>query len=94
MDEISETRRSAVERIKWLSRLRRVVLKVGTQVLIDDAGRLEPEVFARLAREVSKIEEECGISFIVVTSGAIMAGRARVGLEADRDSIPVKQAIP
>lgn len=93
MDEISETRRSAVERRKWLSRLRRVVLKVGTQVLIDDAGRLEPEVFARLAREVSKIEEECGISFIVVTSGAIMAGRARVGLEADRDSIPVKQAM-
>src|SRR5216683_4348115 len=59
-----------------VGRARRVVVKVGSAVL-SDADGLRPEVIARLAAEIDALVRE-GREVVVVTSGAIVAGRARL----------------
>jgi glutamate 5-kinase len=59
-----------------VGRARRVVVKVGSAVL-SDADGLRPEVIARLAVEIDALVRE-GREVVVVTSGAIVAGRARL----------------
>ncbi len=60
-----------------LGRARRAVIKVGSAVLSDGAG-LRTEVIERLAAEVDDVIKS-GRDVILVTSGAIAAGRARLG---------------
>ncbi len=55
---------------------RRVVVKVGSAVL-SDADGLRPEIIAHLAAEIDAIVR-AGREVVVVTSGAIVAGRARL----------------
>src|SRR6202167_693302 len=59
-----------------LPRAHRVVVKIGSAVL-SDAGGLRPEVIARLAAEIDA-QIRAGREVVVVTSGAIVAGRARL----------------
>jgi glutamate 5-kinase len=60
--------------------LRRLVVKVGSAVLSDPNG-LRPDVIADLARQIDAIMRE-GREVVLVTSGAIAAGRARLGRRA------------
>jgi len=60
-----------------LTRVRRLVIKVGTAVL-SDADGLRTEVIESLAADVDAAVRN-GREIIVVTSGAIAAGRARLG---------------
>jgi glutamate 5-kinase len=69
--------------------LRRLVLKVGSGVLAGEDG-LRREVIARIALEVSK-QAEAGRQAIVVTSGAVAAGRLRLHQQS-RSSIGARQA--
>jgi len=73
-----------------LKRARRIVVKIGSSLLSADAG-LDLERIRALVREV---EELGGNSrqFILVTSGAVAAGRARLGLRERPKTIPQKQA--
>jgi glutamate 5-kinase len=60
-----------------IARAKRLVVKVGSAVL-SDANGLRPDVMARLADEIDTVvhaEREV----VLVTSGAIAAGRARLG---------------
>jgi glutamate 5-kinase len=63
-----------------LTPLRRLVVKVGSAVLSDPNG-LRPEVIANLARQIDAIITG-GREVVLVTSGAIAAGRARLGRRA------------
>jgi len=56
---------------------RRVVVKVGSAVLTDKNG-LKTGVIANIARELSFLQET-GREVILVTSGAVAAGRRRLG---------------
>ena len=72
-------------------RLRRVVVKVGSGLIADavegpDRARIEP-----LAAELTALMAG-GIEVALVTSGAIAAGTARLGLGGKPRSIPEKQA--
>jgi glutamate 5-kinase len=69
---------------------RRIVVKVGSSVLTDD-GELREEVFAGIARQVSKLADE-GRQLVVVTSGAIALGSRELGWRGPGASIPEKQA--
>jgi glutamate 5-kinase len=60
--------------------LRRLVVKVGSAVLSDPNG-LRPDVIADLARQIDAIMRD-GREVVLVTSGAIAAGRARLGRRA------------
>jgi glutamate 5-kinase len=60
--------------------LRRLVVKVGSAVLSDPNG-LRADVIANLARQIDVIIRD-GREVVLVTSGAIAAGRARLGRRA------------
>ena len=73
-----------------LGRLRRVVVKVGTSLLTLPSGGLDPDRIASLARELAAVKREREV--VLVSSGAIAAGVARLGLGARQRSIPETQA--
>jgi glutamate 5-kinase len=60
-----------------LGRVRRVVVKVGSAVLTDGDG-LRADVMENIARQVEQLMRD-GREVVLVTSGAIAAGRARMG---------------
>jgi glutamate 5-kinase len=72
-----------------LARTRRVVVKVGSAVL-SDRGGLRCDVISRLAAEVDHLMTR-GYEVVLVTSGAIAAGRARLGAPLNA-SIAMRQA--
>lgn len=74
-----------------LRRARRAVIKVGSSVLTRKDGHLDPESFRRLAAEISPLlKRDMGV--VLVSSGAIAAGVATLGLRERPRSIPEKQA--
>lgn len=75
-----------------LDRTKRVVVKVGSAVLTGDNG-LDKEVLGNLADGITFLYET-GREVILVSSGAVAAGKKRLGLAVDRDiSLREKQAV-
>lgn len=73
-----------------LARARRIVVKVGSSLLSTDSG-LDAERIRRLVGEIAE-HGGAGRDFVIVTSGAVAAGRARLGLSERPKTIPQKQA--
>ena len=71
---------------------RRVVAKFGTNVLTAGTARLDLEVMAGLVGQVAR-PHQMGAEVMVVTSGAIAAGRHRLGLKGERKEIPYRQVL-
>jgi glutamate 5-kinase len=67
---------------------RRIVVKIGSQVLCDPQGRLNLEVLAQLVDQVATLIEQ-GWQVLLVSSGAVAAGRGIAGVGLDRVSDPV-----
>ncbi|MGB3806378.1 MAG: glutamate 5-kinase [Erythrobacter sp.] len=81
----------ALRGIEDLAGARRMVVKVGSALLIDD-GRPDRRFVASLARDVARLREG-GTQIILVSSGAIGLGAARLGLPGKgRDSLADAQA--
>ncbi|MBI4495833.1 MAG: glutamate 5-kinase [Deltaproteobacteria bacterium] len=74
-----------------LGRVKRIVLKVGSQVLTGRGPALSQPVFDRLARQVSATKGK-GCEVVIVSSGAIAAGMARLNLTERPRTMPRKQA--
>ena len=74
-----------------LSRVRRVVVKVGTAVLSRPDGRLDTEQVARLAEQVHHLRER-GIEVAIVSSGAVGAGMGELDIKRRPKSLPTLQA--
>ncbi|MGH7279246.1 MAG: glutamate 5-kinase [Candidatus Rokuibacteriota bacterium] len=75
---------------RQLGRIRRLVVKVGSSlVTVPDKGP-DTRRIAALAAEIALIRKTC--QTVLVTSGAIATGMARLGLPARPRSIPEKQA--
>lgn len=72
--------------------LRKVVVKLGTSTLTGGSERLSPRRMLEIVRQVATLHEE-GHSVLLVSSGAIAAGREVLDhAEIERD-IPVKQML-
>jgi len=56
-----------------LAGLRRLVVKVGSSLLVDDRGRFDPESLDRLADDVARLAAS-GQEILVVSSGAVAIG--------------------
>lgn len=69
----------------------RVVVKVGTSTLTHDTGRLNLHNMERLARTLSDLEG-MGHEVILVSSGAIGIGTAKMGLKERPGELRMKQA--
>jgi len=75
-----------------ISKVSRVIIKIGSSVLTDKNGSLSESVFEKLAHEISKIRDK-NIEVIVVSSGAIASGMKKLGLSERPTDISMKQAI-
>lgn len=80
-----------VMRKKVLKTVKRVVIKIGSRVLTDDSGALDRNVIGRICDEIAFLRLQ-GLQVIVVSSGAIAAGRSELGLLDKPRTIPHKQA--
>jgi glutamate 5-kinase len=67
------------------------VVKVGTSVIGDPSGRLDPDAMSRIVGQLATLVAD-GKQTLLVTSGAIAAGVEALGLEKRPTSIPKLQA--
>jgi len=74
-----------------LGSVKRVVIKVGSSVLTAGGDELKKEVFRDLSKSISMLKGE-GYEMVIVSSGAIVAGRKDLGGIDKPRSIPQKQA--
>lgn len=73
-----------------LPRVRRLVVKVGSGLIATPGTGLEPARIGALAAEIAGVAASAEV--VLVSSGAIAAGSARLGLRRRPRSIPEKQA--
>lgn len=77
---------------RGLGSVRRLVVKVGSQVLTGPSGGLDLSIFRSLGEDVAALRAR-GVEVALVSSGAVAAGLARLGLRARPGSIPEVQAV-
>ncbi len=71
---------------------RRIVVKFGTNLLTAGTSRLDLEVMAALVGQVARLIGQ-GREVAIVTSGAIAAGRHRLGESHRRRDVPFRQVL-
>jgi glutamate 5-kinase len=76
---------------RQLADAKRIVVKVGTSTVTYETGRLNLSRIESIARELADLANS-GKEIVLVTSGAIGAGVARLGLKEKPKTIPMKQA--
>jgi len=77
---------------KILKNAKRIVIKVGSAVLAKDGFALDSNSVLALAREISVLWQN-HYEIALVSSGAILAGMAKLNLSTRPQTIPQKQAI-
>jgi glutamate 5-kinase len=70
---------------------RRVIVKVGSNVLTENSG-LDLNVVRSISRQICRLIDR-GLEVILVTSGAMSAGIRKIGLAKRPDEIPKRQAV-
>ena len=78
-------------RKELFGRAKKLVIKVGTGVLTAERGGLDLERIRRLAEQIVQLRA-MGYSVVLVTSGAIGAGMAELGMSQRPTSLPELQA--
>ncbi len=78
------------DRKPYLAGAKRLVVKIGSAVLTQNGGLRESAIEA-LSRQVAACVKG-GVNVAVVSSGAIAAGRGKLGLKDKPKTIPLKQA--
>jgi glutamate 5-kinase len=75
---------------------KRVVLKFGTNLLTSGTDHLDIDFMSTLVAQVAELRRQ-GVEVVIVTSGAVAAGRQKMGLSRDQvkelKSIPLKQVM-
>jgi glutamate 5-kinase len=71
--------------------IRRIVVKVGTAALVGDSGEPDKARVRRIANQVAEVHER-GVATVVVSSGAIAAGLAPLGMRHRPSDMPSLQA--
>jgi len=70
----------------------RIVAKIGTASITDDGGTIDRSAIARLADETAALRE-AGHEVLIVSSGAVAAGVAALGLERRPTDMTTLQAV-
>ena len=73
-------------------RYKRVIVKFGTNLLTRGTTELDLEYLDTLTAQVAKLRQD-GVEVIVVSSGAVAAGRAKLGVARLRRDIPFRQVL-
>jgi len=72
--------------------VRRVVVKLGSGTVADPGAGLRLSTIRAIAAQLSGALAADGVSFVVVTSGAIAAGREKLGMTERPRTVALKQA--
>jgi glutamate 5-kinase len=78
--------------VKTSGKYHRIVVKLGTSLLTSGTDRIDETVMAGLVAQASKLIEDRH-ELIIVSSGAIAAGRQKLGLAKKVKGIPYKQVL-
>ncbi len=70
---------------------KRIIIKVGTKVLTTEEGKLDVAALGRLVKQIASVKSK-GIEVILITSGAMGAGRSLITLKT-AEKIPEKQVL-
>jgi len=70
----------------------RIVAKFGTSLLTGSSDHLNQEIMSSLVNQVAQLHKQ-GLELLVVSSGAIAAGRHKLGLTKKIKGIPFKQVF-
>ncbi|MEI8122373.1 MAG: glutamate 5-kinase [bacterium] len=70
-----------------LAKSRRVVVKIGSRVLVQKTGRPEHRRIRALVNEMAKLHQN-GVEVVLVTSGAIGAGMEALGMASRPTAVP------
>jgi len=71
---------------------KRIVVKFGTNLLTAGSDCLDIDIMSSLVSQAASLHHK-GIEFVIVSSGAIAAGRAKLGTARDLKGIPYKQVL-
>ncbi len=83
--------RKTTSRQALIDRARRVVVKVGSNVLTEDQG-LNLHAVRSISRQICRLKDS-GRQVLLVTSGAMAAGLRKIGLEKRPEDVPRRQAV-
>ena len=74
----------------------RIVVKLGTSLLTGGTDNLDTTIMSNLAGQVARLHQQ-GLEILIVTSGAVAAGRSKLGLTRaetrKQHGIPFKQVL-
>lgn len=71
---------------------RRIVVKLGTSLLTGGTEQLNQDIISSLVAQVARLHEQGG-EVILVSSGAIAAGKDRLGIQKRIRGVPFKQVM-
>lgn len=71
--------------------MKRLVIKIGSNILADEKAGLNTKRISSLAKDISALQDK-GYEVVVVSSGAVAAGMTKLGLTKKPKDIKLKQA--
>ncbi len=71
---------------------KRIVVKLGTSLLTGGGYRLDDAIMSRLVAQVARLHRQKR-QVVIVSSGAIAAGRHKLGLTRDSRGVPFRQVL-
>ena len=71
---------------------RRIIVKLGTSLLTGGTDHLDRKIMSGLVNQMATLHDR-GVEILVVSSGAIAAGRYKLGRVRDSRGIPYKQVL-
>lgn len=78
-------------RAEFLDGIKRIVVKIGSAVLTKEKDGLNIHHIETIVNEISKLKKD-KYEFVIVTSGAMAAGRVELNISKKTEGIPIKQA--
>ncbi|MBM3162648.1 MAG: glutamate 5-kinase [Chlorobi bacterium] len=70
----------------------KIVVKVGTNVITDREGRLDLDILGKLTSEIAELHRK-GVQVILVSSGAVGAGRSIVNITGTLSPVATRQVL-
>lgn len=89
------TQEKSSENLAQLTRktpIKKIVVKVGSALLTKDDNTLNDAFLESFVTQVAELKKQ-GIAVLIVTSGAVAAGRSEVTLKKESKTIPYRQAL-
>lgn len=86
-NDIAAVKKSFFDQLKP----KRVIVKIGSALLADENSNLKKNFLRKIAREVIALESS-GVRCVIVSSGALAAGKEKIGLTEKPRKLVLKQA--